>query len=657
MANNLLIIDPVLTLAGQAAAFNASNDGLDLKIDAVSFGRAHYDPTGDEIALVDPVGSKIPIAGGSRPTPYQLRLNVVWNEDVGQVPVGEIGYWSGNTLVFIWSKADGTIASYKTDGSSYVLFNDLAFAQVPANSISITINPDESAALAALGEHEGAKNAHPQYLLREDVAKDSGPLMGLVHSPGSAANALLLELDAPESVLPAYAKFQRFQFLAVGTNTDPVTVNIEGLGVKTVKRGGDAGLVDLEPGDIKAGALYDLNYDGTYFQLGGGVGSGKAFERFSFTAAVAQSEFTFPHVPGSVIGLRNGREIYDFTSSGDGSKVTLTTPCNIDDRMEFLAFKSFNVADAYTKAEINALMATAGAVPVGAMLPFPRGIVPPGFLEVDGSNFSAAVYPDLAAYLGGNTLPESRAEFLRGWDHGRGVDAGRVIGTYQADDIKSHNHALKSDGTGAQPGAGSADFVSGGANGSGNTELFGGSETRPRNLAVMWCIKAWNAPINQGVIDIAALAVALERNRTKLVARAASASIQVVSGVTTAPADFAPLSTTFEADGGLYQIAARLQMNISTVGVANHSYVVARLKNGATVLDTASLNVPENLLKGESLCLFYTGPLNGLVSLTVTFAKSSTAGSITINGDRNDTTSNVTGQISQLEILRLGDAA
>ena len=29
---------------------------------------------------------------------------------------------------------------------------------------------------------------------------------------------------------------------------------------------------------------------------------------------------------------------------------------------------------------------------------------------------------------------------------------------------------------------------------------------RPRNLAVMWCIKAWNAPINQGNIDIAALA-------------------------------------------------------------------------------------------------------------------------------------------------------
>jgi hypothetical protein len=33
------------------------------------------------------------------------------------------------------------------------------------------------------------------------------------------------------------------------------------------------------------------------------------------------------------------------------------------------------------------------------------------------------------------------------------------------------------------------------------------AETRPRNIAVMWCIKAWNAPVDQGSIDIAALAV------------------------------------------------------------------------------------------------------------------------------------------------------
>jgi microcystin-dependent protein len=532
-----LILNPTLTLAGQAAAFNASNTGIELIIDGVTFGRAHYDPTGNELALVDPVGSRIPFAGGSRPTPYQLRISSAWKENVGEVPIGEIGFWAGDVLVFVWSKANGQVASYKTDGVTYVLMADLAFAQVPANSITIVISPDESAALAALSAHEGAANAHPQYLLRKDVAKDAGPLMGLVHSAGSTANALLLALDAPESILPAYAKFQRFQFVATATNVaGGVTANVEGLGAITVKRGGDAGLVDLEPGDIKAGSLYDLNYDGTYFQLGGGVGSGKAFERYSFTAAVAQSEFTAAHVPGSVIVLRNGREVFDFTSAADGSKITLAIACNMDDRIEILAFKSFRVADTFTKAEIMALLATAGAVPVGTMLPFPVDIVPPGFLEVDASVKSIAVYPDLAAFLGtrfnqGNEgagnfrLPESRAEFFRGWDHGRGVDAGRAIGSWQKGTMVIADTTGNADGT-VVAGLGTAtatplatfgidavtlaDYpnqftVLGSAANAATSTGFVGS-TRPRNLAVMWCIKAWNAPVNQGNIDIAALA-------------------------------------------------------------------------------------------------------------------------------------------------------
>jgi microcystin-dependent protein len=178
------------------------------------------------------------------------------------------------------------------------------------------------------------------------------------------------------------------------------------------------------------------------------------------------------------------------------------------------------------------------AVPVGAVMAFPTGLVPPGYLELDGSVQSIATYPDLAAYLGttynkGNEgagnfrLPESRGEFLRGWDHGRGVDAGRAIGTAQTEEFKAHNHRYF-DGTAAtvdpaggwQAGTinGAAASISAGAFLSGvdsgiamqmvnaqNTVNSGGTETRPRNVAVMWCIKAWNAPVNQGSIDIAAL--------------------------------------------------------------------------------------------------------------------------------------------------------
>jgi microcystin-dependent protein len=213
------------------------------------------------------------------------------------------------------------------------------------------------------------------------------------------------------------------------------------------------------------------------------------------------------------------------------------------DNPETLA--GMGIKDSYTKAEIEAMIAQASALPVGTTVAFPAGTAAPGFLELDGSVKSIAVYPDLAAYLGttfnkgdegaGNfRLPESRGEFLRGWDHGRGVDAGREIGTYQADMLKAHNHRFF-DGTGAtmDPAGGVASAVVNGnqqaistgafisnVNGGDsmqmvnvvNTVNTGGIETRGRNLAVMWCIKAWNAPINQGNIDIAALEQRVRNN-------------------------------------------------------------------------------------------------------------------------------------------------
>ena len=37
-------------------------------------------------------------------------------------------------------------------------------------------------------------------------------------------------------------------------------------------------------------------------------------------------------------------------------------------------------------------------------------------------------------------LLELRGEHIRVWDDGRGVDAGRSFGSFQADEVKSHSH-------------------------------------------------------------------------------------------------------------------------------------------------------------------------------------------------------------------------
>ncbi|WP_256581879.1 phage tail protein [Pseudomonas sp. S09G 359] len=188
----------------------------------------------------------------------------------------------------------------------------------------------------------------------------------------------------------------------------------------------------------------------------------------------------------------------------------------------------------YSKAEIEGLIAKASALPVGVMVPFPLGSVPPGYLEVDNSLFKDDVYPDLAAYLakkfnlagdaaGYTRLPESRGEFFRGWDHGRGIDAGRAIGTYQSGGgtvMGIEGRLSNSSGTIAPfnvtvPGDGNqtAWLNTGDASSASDVDLrfsLNGLSNRPRNLVVMWCIKAWNAPVNQGNIDISALATQLQ---------------------------------------------------------------------------------------------------------------------------------------------------
>lgn len=61
------------------------------------------------------------------------------------------------------------------------------------------------------------------------------------------------------------------------------------------------------------------------------------------------------------------------------------------------------------------------------------------FLKFNGATFSAETYPKLALVFPGLVLPESRGEFIRIWDDGRGVDSGRALLSAQAGS-KIHEH-------------------------------------------------------------------------------------------------------------------------------------------------------------------------------------------------------------------------
>ena len=79
---------------------------------------------------------------------------------------------------------------------------------------------------------------------------------------------------------------------------------------------------------------------------------------------------------------------------------------------------------------------------VGQVCFFALSDAPSGFLVCDGASVSRTVYAELFDAMGtlhgaGNgtttfNLPDLRGEFIRGLDLGRGIDAGRILGSFQA---------------------------------------------------------------------------------------------------------------------------------------------------------------------------------------------------------------------------------
>lgn len=201
--------------------------------------------------------------------------------------------------------------------------------------------------------------------------------------------------------------------------------------------------------------------------------------------------------------------------------------------------------------------------PVGTVLGFLRNTAPTGWLELNGLTignassggtaranadtetlfsllWSATDVTDLPIYTSTGvlstkgasaaadfaankrlTIPNTRGEFLRGWDNGRSVDTSRTLGSAQSDLVKAHTHtgSTSSNGThahsvsiglgsywganngGAKVAWSSGDSYAGGATGGWSTSSEGahthtvtidantGAENRPRNVSVMYCVR------------------------------------------------------------------------------------------------------------------------------------------------------------------------
>ena len=155
-----------------------------------------------------------------------------------------------------------------------------------------------------------------------------------------------------------------------------------------------------------------------------------------------------------------------------------------------------------TRSTTNTWVASAApivpvAVPSGCVMMWTSSTLPAGWIECNGQ--STASYPNLAAVCGAN-VPDLRGEFVRGWDNGKGTDSGRALKSTQDDALESHSHMLpSSDASKAvspygwadgQPSKTCEDFTNAVTSTSRHiTSSTGGTETRPRNVALMYIIK------------------------------------------------------------------------------------------------------------------------------------------------------------------------
>ena len=187
----------------------------------------------------------------------------------------------------------------------------------------------------------------------------------------------------------------------------------------------------------------------------------------------------------------------------------------------------------YVDAQIAAIPAATDLTPAGTIIYSARSTAPTGYIKANGAAISRSTFSVLFAAIGtqygvgdGSTtfnVPDLRGEFIRGWSDGHTVDSGRTLGSAQGSQNVSHNHpaTASSSSSVSDPGhahsfnaarAGSGDEGRGGsstnepsnqnqATGGHGTGISvytstsvavgndGGTESRPRNVALLACIK------------------------------------------------------------------------------------------------------------------------------------------------------------------------
>jgi len=238
-----------------------------------------------------------------------------------------------------------------------------------------------------------------------------------------------------------------------------------------------------------------------------------------------------------------------FQDSSGSPFVSLQSPSSLSGNLALtLPPAIVNGGFMQTDSSGNLSFSIVEGVPTGSVFCLAVNTVPTGYVKCNGASYSrTGTYAALFAIIGTTygavdgshfNVPELRGEFIRGFDDSRGVDSGRSINDPQGGENLQHNHTASSNasvsdsghfhqsfrsgnqgerqhnsnlnssnfpssGTGAgnkneaynivannaEANVGKTSSVNTGVNASTNVGNDGSSESRPRNIAMMYIIK------------------------------------------------------------------------------------------------------------------------------------------------------------------------